>query len=359
MTHTLIAAILFTLILLSCFIAPPDKASAASFQKADLSKVSFRMIETNGIRMHIAEQGQGPLVILCHGFPESWYSWRHQIPALAAAGYHVVAPDQRGYGKTDRPEAIEDYNMLQLAGDIVGLVKALGEEKAIIVGHDWGAAVAAQASLLRPDLFRATILLSVPFSPRRKGATAPMEAAKQMPGNKIFYQVYFQQPGVAEAELEKDVRRSILMMLYYASGDAPATQRFTGFFDRGGGMLSAYTVPEKLPAWIQNEDLDIYAQQFKESGFRGPLNWYRNIDRNWKAGAAMLDARLTQPALFIAGEHDVVVAGFGKGAYERLEENMPQLRKKVLIPGKGHWIQQESPAEVNRLMIEFLAVIQN
>lgn len=354
MTRTLLEASLFALFLCCCFAALPAKAAVAAAQKADLSQVSFRFIETNNIRMHIAEQGTGPLVILCHGFPESWYSWRHQIPALAAAGFHVVAPDQRGYGKTDRPEAIEDYNVLQLAGDIVGLVKALGEEKAIIVGHDWGAAVAAQASVLRPDLFRATVLLSVPFSPRRKGTTPPMEAARQMPGNKIFYQVYFQQPGVAEAELEKDVRRSILMMLYYASGDAPAAERFTGFFARGSGMLSAYAVPEKLPAWIQPADLDFYAAQFKESGFRGPLNWYRNIDRNWKSGAALLDARLTQPCLFIAGEHDVVVAGFAKSAYEHLAENVPQLRKKILIPGRGHWIQQESPEEVNRLMIEFL-----
>ncbi len=323
-------------------------------QKPDLSKIKFRMIETNGIKMHIAEQGEGPLVVLCHGFPESWYSWRHQIPALAAAGFHVVAPDQRGYGKTDRPEAIEDYSTLQLAGDIVGLVRALGEEKAIIVGHDWGAAVAAQASVLRPDMFKSTILLSVPYGPRRKGGTAPMEAARQMPGPKVFYQVYFQQPGVAEAELEKDARRTILAMLYFASGDAPADKRFTGFFDRTGGMLSSLQVPEKLPLWLSDADVDFFAGQFRESGFRGPLNWYRNIDRNWKMGAFLLDAKLNQPCLFIAGEHDVVVAGFGKGGFDRLEENVPHLTKKVLIPGKGHWIQQESPNEVNRLMLEFL-----
>ena len=323
-------------------------------QTADISKIKFRFVETNNIKMHIAEQGEGPLVILCHGFPESWYSWRHQIAALAAAGYHVVAPDQRGYGKTDHPAAIDEYNTMQLVGDIVGLVKALGSEKAILIGHDWGAAVVAQASLLRPDMFSATVLLSVPFSPRRKGTTPPIESAQKIPGNQVFYQVYFQQPGVAEAEMEKDVRQSILMMLYYASGDAPAAERFTGFFAKGGGMLSAYKAPEKLPAWLRNEDLDFYAGQFKESGFRGPLNWYRNIDRNWKSGAAMLDAKLTQPCLFIAGEHDVVVAGFGKAGYDRLEESVPHLKKKVLIPGKGHWIQQESPAEVNRLILEFL-----
>lgn len=323
-------------------------------QRADISKVRFRFVETNGIRMHIAEQGEGPLIVLCHGFPESWYSWRHQIPALAAAGYHVVAPDMRGYGKTDRPEAIEDYAVLQLAADIVGLVRALGEEKAIIVGHDWGAAVAAQASVLRPDMFTSTILLSVPYSARRKGGTPPIETASRMPGPNVFYQVYFQQPGVAEAELEKDVRRSVLAMLYYASGDAPAERRFTGFFDRSAGILGALPPPEKLPGWLSDQDVDFYAAQFRESGFRGPLNWYRNIDRNWRMGTFLLDAKLRQRCLFIAGEKDVVVAGFGKGAFDKLEESVPNLAKKVLIPGKGHWIQQESPEEVNRLMLEFL-----
>jgi pimeloyl-ACP methyl ester carboxylesterase len=328
--------------------------ASSPIQKTYLSNVRFRMVETNNIKMHIAEQGEGPLVILCHGFPESWYSWRHQIPALAEAGYHVVAPDQRGYGKTDRPEAVEDYSVLQLAGDIVGLVKALGEEKAILVGHDWGAVVAAQASVLRPDLFPATVLLSVPYSPRKKGTRGPIEAARQMSGDKMFYQVYFQEPGIAEAELEKDVRRSILLMLYYGSGDSPAAQRFTGFFDRGSGMLSSFAPVAKLPTWLRDDDLDFYAEQYKGSGFRGPLNWYRNIDRNWKIGSFLLDAKLTQPCLFIAGEHDLIVAGFGKGSYETLEQNAPHLQRKALIPGKGHWIQQESPVEVNRLIIEFI-----
>lgn len=334
--------------------AMTGSASEVWGQRAEMTGIKFRTIETNNIRMNIAEQGEGPLVVLCHGFPESWYSWRHQIPALAAAGYHVVAPDMRGYGGTDKPEAIEDYTVLQLAGDIVGLVRALGEEKAIIVGHDWGAAVAAQASVLRPDLFPATILLSVPYSPRRPGKIAPMQAAAQIPGERIFYQVYFQTPGVAEAELEKDTRETVIKMLYYASGDAPADKRFTGFFDRRGGMLSALPAPETLPSWLSADDVDYFAGQFRQSGFRGPLNWYRNIDRNWKVGGFLLEKKLTQPCLFIAGEHDVVVAGFGKAAFEQMEQNVPNLRKKILIPGRGHWIQQESPSEVNRLMIEFL-----
>lgn len=341
------------------FLAPALLVGLAFAQPPDLSQVRFRTVETNNIRMHIAEQGTGPLVILCHGFPESWYSWRYQIPALAAAGFHVVAPDQRGYGKTDKPAAIEDYSMPELVGDIVGLVKALGSEKAILIGHDWGAAVVAQASLMRPDVFPATVLLSVPFSPRRKGSGPPMEAAAKMPGDKIFYQVYFQQPGVAEAELEKDPQRTIAMMLYFASGNASPAERFTGFFPRSGGMLAGLQLPEKLPSWVSQEDLKFYGNQFRESGFRGPLNWYRNIDRNWKLSGVYLEQKITQPTLFIAGEHDVVVAGFGKAGYDHLEENVPNLRKKLLIPGKGHWIQQESPDEVNRLVLEFLKSVSH
>ena len=322
--------------------------------RGDLTKVTYRYVATNGIRMHIAEQGSGPLVILCHGFPESWYSWRHQIPALAEAGYHVVAPDMRGYGKTDRPASIEEYGIQKLVGDIVGLVRVLGEEKAIIVGHDWGAAVAAQAAVMRPDLFSAAILLSVPYGSRRSGGSPPMESAGRMPGPKVFYQVYFQTPGVAEAELEKDVRRSVLAMLFYASGDAPAEARFTGFFDPQAGLIGSLPMPAKLPEWLTEGDLDFYAGQFRESGFRGPLNWYRNIDQNWRLGGFLLDAKLRQRALFIAGEKDLVITGFGRGSFDRLEESVPNLSKKVLIPGRGHWIQQESPKEVNRLILEFL-----
>lgn len=323
-------------------------------QQVDQPKPQFRFVTTNGIRMHIAEQGSGPLIVLCHGFPESWYSWRHQIPVLAAAGYHVVAPDLRGYGKTDRPQAIEEYGMSYLVGDVVGLVRALGEEKAIIVGHDWGAALAAQAAVMRPDLFTSVVLLSVPYGARRSGGSPPMESAARMPGPKVFYQVYFQSPGVAEAELEKDVRRSVLAMLYYASGDAPAASRFTGFFNAGEGMLGSLPMPEKLPGWLTADDLDFYAGQFRESGFRGPLNWYRNIDRNWRLGGFLLDAKIRQRALFVAGERDLVITGFGRGGFDRLEESVPNLSKKVLIPGRGHWIQQESPEEVNRLILEFL-----
>src|SRR6202045_2702305 len=185
------------------------------------TEVTHCTIETNGIRIHLAEAGTGPLVVLCHGFPESWYSWRHQLPALAEAGFHAVAPDMRGYGRTDRPEAIDQYTILHLVGDVVGLLDVLGAEQAVIAGHDWGAPVAWHAALLRPDRFRAVIGLSVPYRPR--GPVRPTTVMPQT-DDAVFYQLYFQTPGVAEAELERDTRATIRTLLYSASGDAPPRQ---------------------------------------------------------------------------------------------------------------------------------------
>src|SRR5216684_5956295 len=189
-----------------------------STERSTVSEIKHRTVETNGIHMHIAESGAGPLVVLCHGFPESWYSWRHQLHALAEAGFYAIAPDMRGYGQTDRPEQLDRYTLLHLVGDVVGLLDALGAETAVIVGHDWGAPVAWHAALLRPDRFRGVIGLSVPFVPRR-----PVRPTSMMPqtDDAIFYQLYFQQPGVAEAELERDVRMTLRRLLYSASGDAP------------------------------------------------------------------------------------------------------------------------------------------
>src|SRR5215207_5150996 len=175
------------------------------------SPVTHRTIQTNGISMHIAEAGAGPLVLLLHGFPESWYSWRHQIAALAAAGFHAVAPDQRGYGQTDKPEPIEQYTQLHRVGDVIGLLDALGEEQAVVVGHDWGAPVAWNTALLRPDRVRGVVGLSVPFRPR--GTSAPLTVLRRLLGEG-FYQAYFQAPGVADAELARDVRDSLRRVLY-------------------------------------------------------------------------------------------------------------------------------------------------
>jgi pimeloyl-ACP methyl ester carboxylesterase len=315
--------------------------------------ITERIVETNGIKMHIAEQGKGPLVILCHGFPELWYSWRHQLPALAEAGFHAVAPDQRGYGRTDKPEAIEEYNILKLTGDIVGLVHALGEEKAVIAGHDWGAPVAWHCALLRQDIFRALVLMSVPYRRGSWGSRRPTEGMRRMAGEQEFYQLYFQEPGKAERELEENVRKSILTFLYSASGDPPPEKRWRFLFDKSQKFIDTGFLPERLPAWLTEQDLDFFTREFEQSGFRGGINWYRNIDRNWELMSLLNGALVRQPALFIAGELDGVIA-MSRRAFDTLEESMPGLKRKVLIPGAGHWVQQERPDEVNRLLIEFL-----
>lgn len=329
---------------------------AVEGQEVELPEPTSTFVETNGIRMHVTVAGDGPLVVLAHGFPESSYSWRHQIPALAAAGYRVVAPDQRGYGLTDRPDETERYNIFELVGDIVGLVLALGEREAVIVGHDWGASVAAHASLLRPDIFTATVLLSVPHAPRSDAPLPPMEGARAaLPEGLTFYQLYFQEPGRAEAELEADVRRSLAMAFYSASGSAPPEHRWRPLFRAEDGLLSSVTMPEALPEWLSPEDLDVYTRAFERTGFGPALNWYRNIDRNWQLSAFLAGAKLKRPTLFIGGTVDpILIGGSGREAYDRLEESVPGLTRKVLLEGKGHWIQQEAPEEVNRLLLEFL-----
>ena len=318
---------------------------------------NYRSVEANGIRIHLAEQGSGPLVLLCHGFPESWYSWRHQLAALAKAGFHAVAADMRGYGQSGRPVEIDRYSMLHLVGDMVGVLDALGAKQAVIAGHDWGAPVAWHAALLRPDRFRAVIGLSVPYRPR--GSVAPTTVMPQT-DEAQFYQLYFQTPGTAEAELEADTRGSIRKILYGWSGemprraadDAPAG---IGMVPRSGGLLTRIPDPQALPAWLTEADLEIYVEQFRNTGFRGGLNWYRNMDRNWELMAAFTRAPVTVPALFVAGELDPVMAfPRMKEAVADLARFIPQLRATILLPGCGHWTQQERPDQVNAAMIEFL-----
>jgi pimeloyl-ACP methyl ester carboxylesterase len=312
-----------------------------------------RFLKTNGINMHIAELGEGPLVLLCHGFPECWYSWRHQLTALAAAGYHAVAPDQRGYGQTDRPEGAEKYTILHLAGDIVGLLDALGEQSAIIVGHDWGAPVAWNAALMRPDRFRAVAGLSVPYVPR--GPISMLQALRAAAGED-FYMVYFQKPGQAEAALERDVRASIQGLLYAASGDALPEYRWNPV----GGSIAEATLPPQLPLppWLSEADIDYYAGEFKRTGFTGGLNWYRAIDLSWELTAPFDAARILQPALFIAGKEDGVLRFPGMSAIiSGQQTSLPGLRGTLLLDGCGHWVQQERPAEVSGALIDFLAAL--
>jgi pimeloyl-ACP methyl ester carboxylesterase len=318
-----------------------------------MTELRRRTVETNGIRMHLAEQGEGPLVLLCHGFPESWYSWRHQLPTLAEAGFHAVAPDMRGYGQTDRPDAIDQYSMLHLVGDVVGLLDALDAPSAVIAGHDWGAVVAWHAAQLRPDRFRAVIGLSVPF--RARGKARPTTVMPRT-DDAIWYQLYFQEAGVAEAELDRNVRTSFRIGRINVSGDAPLRPQPFGMVPLPGGLFARVPpVPPPLPAWLTEADVDFYTAEFTRTGFRGGLNWYRNIDRNWELLAPFDGVPVAVPALYIAGDRDPVVNFPGMDRHiADLPKLAPQLRGSIILPGCGHITQEERPAEVNAAMIDFL-----
>ena len=342
------------------FICGLGAAAVGALCRSSLShaqatgSVAHRTIGTNGIHLHYVEQGEGPLIVMCHGFPELWYSWRHQLPALSAAGFHAVAVDMRGYGQSDRPEAIDQYTLLHLVGDMVGLLDSLGVQQAIIAGHDWGAVVAWHAALLRPDRFRAVIALSLPYVQR--SAVAPTLI---MPRRKdgVFYLLYFQEQGVAEAELERDVRQTFLKMLGGGSVAGVPRERFSGPVGMvpRDGVLSGRPTPSSLPNWLTEADIDFYVREFERTGFRGGLNWYRNIDRNWELLAAFEGAKVTVPALYMVGDRDLIMEFPGMDrAIANLASNVPRLRGKVILPGCGHLIQQERASEVNAAMIDFL-----
>jgi pimeloyl-ACP methyl ester carboxylesterase len=318
-----------------------------------LPEVKHRYLDARGLRMHIAEAGTGPLVLLLHGFPECWYSWRHQLAALAQAGYHAVAPDQRGYCRTGGPEAVDQYTMLHLTGDVVALMDALGEERAVVAGHDWGAPVAWHTALLRPDRVRGVIGLSVPYRPR--GSRPPIAAMRSLLGDG-FYMVYFQQPGVADAELAADPRQTFTRLLYSASGDGaagvPVVPPGCGFLD-----ICAAPPDASLPAWLTSEDIEVFVMEYRHSGFTKPLNWYRNLDRNWELTAAWHHAPVTVPALFITGDRDLVMRD--PGVLPRLRDVAPRLREPVLLSGCGHWTQQERPDEVSKAMIGFIRELED
>jgi pimeloyl-ACP methyl ester carboxylesterase len=313
--------------------------------------ITQRRIATNGIHLNIAEQGTGPLVLLLHGFPESWYSWRHQFAPLAAAGYHVVAPDMRGYGKSDKPAEISAYNQVEVVNDIIGLIPALGYETAVVIGHDWGAPTAWSTALHHPDKVSAVGALSVPFTPRAE--SPPMATMREMFKGVFFYQLYFQEPGVAEAEFEKDIRTALRKFLYLGSGNADLSEMKPRPAD--ADLLSDLPNPAVLPPWLSEADLDFYAAEFTRSGMRGPLNYYRNHDLTWELTQGA-PRKIQQRAMFVAGERDGVIL-MAAEALKKLPENVPNLLINELIPGIGHWTQQEAPDEVNDAILRFLKVV--
>jgi pimeloyl-ACP methyl ester carboxylesterase len=294
--------------------------------------VSERGLRLNGIELRIVEEGAGPLVVLCHGFPELAFSWRHQIPVLARAGYRVVAPDMRGFGESSAPADIDAYDVRALCGDMTALLDTLDEESAIFVGHDWGASLVWSLALLEPSRVRAVAGLSVPFVPR--APAAPIPIMRRHLGDD-FYIVWFQEPGPADEALASDVRRTLTTSRQCTAAWADETD----------------SVP-KLAPWLSEDELAVYVEAFERTGFTGGLNWYRNIDRNWELTESVADRHVVQPAFFLTGELDPVRRFMPAAAMQGWVDD---LRAEIVVPDAGHWVQQQAPDVVNAALLEFLA----
>lgn len=327
---------------------------------SQIARFEHGSVSANGIAIHFESVGDGPLVVFCHGWPESWYSWRHQLPVVAEAGFRAVALHMRGYGDSAAPDDIDKYMITDLVGDVVGVVRGLGFDEAVVVGHDWGAPVAWYSALMRPDLFRAVAGFSVPFVPATgelpDGLTVN-DLMRKNAGDRIYYRLFFQEPGVAEADLERDVRRSVLGAMYTFSGDAIANgdlpEPHDGHFAAGETMAESLVIPHELPAWLTEADLQFYVDEMTRTGFRSGLNWYRNINRIPGCLAPWAGETIDQPSMYMAGSLDLV-AGNTPTAIEAMRAALTDLRHCELLDGAGHWIQQERPTEVNNALVTFL-----
>lgn len=329
------------------------RASGPQMDADDPAAFHHRFAEVNGIRLHYVEEGQGPLVILLHGFPYLWYMWRRQIVALAAAGYRVVAPDLRGYGQSERPDAIEAHDVSQHVGDIVGLMAALGETSASIVGHDVGASVAQSAAMMRPDLFHSLVMLSTPLPPR--GKVRPSIGLQAMAKGRMYHHLYFLELGKPDRELASDTRKTLRSIHYSVSGSAVGTDRWRVFFEPGEPILNAFTDPKEFPAWLSARAIDYYVEEYTRTGFTGALNYYRCRDRNWEITSFLDGAVIRQPSMFIGGASDPSIEPIEfRGRYDQLDVYLPGLLKKVLLPGVGHSPAEERVGEVNALLLKFL-----
>jgi pimeloyl-ACP methyl ester carboxylesterase len=312
-----------------------------------------RQVATNGIKLHLVEAGpdDGFPVVLAHGFPELAYSWRHQIPALAHAGYHVLAPDQRGYGRSDRPEAIEDYDIHHLTDDLLGLLDDAGHDQAVFVGHDWGAMVVGQMALLHPERVAGVMTMSVPLLPR--APMKPIEMMRAVFGDSFFYILYFQEPGVADADLGADPGETMTRMLAGLTLPADGGVDMAGLANPdGGGFVDRLPKSQGLPTWLSEEELDHYIGEFTRTGFTGGINWYRNFDRNWETTPQLAGAKLTVPSAFITGSQDPVRIMSPEAI---MDDHVTDHRGNTLVDGAGHWVQQEAPDEVNAALIAFLS----
>ena len=310
---------------------------------------NIRMIETNGIRLKVIVEGSGPLLLLLHGFPQSGYLWRNQIDELVAAGYQVAVPDQRGYGGSDKPADPQAYDTVTLSADAVGIADALGHETFTLVTHDWGAIVGWYMASLYPQRVNAVFALSVPPT---IGVPVGAITRQENFGDNFVYTVYFQRPGVAEAELDADVRKSLRMIYYAYSADAPAFS-FLRPRPADSKLLDGLIDPDPLPSWLTDEDLDRYCEDYRD-GFRGPINWYRSIDRGIERTSHLVGTKIMQPSHFMVGSLDptrVLLAD----AFANLEQNAPNLRANVVLDGAGHWLPLERPKEVNAVLLDFLS----
>ncbi len=326
-----------------------------------MSELEHHTIQGNGIDIHYVSQGEGPLVVFCHGWPESWYSWRHQLPAVAEAGYRAVAMSMRGYGGTSAPQDIGAYTISHLVGDVVAVVNSTGEDTAVVVGHDWGAPVAWYSALVRPDMFRGVAALSVPWIPPigalPEGITMNGLMAQAAGDDRDYYRLYFQEPGKAEADLEADVERTIRGVLYTISGDAISDgaleQGWDGFFPAGESVTDQLVVPATLPGWLTEEDVAFYVSEISRTGFRGGLNWYRNINALPACLAPWVGSTIRQPSFYMGGSTDLI-AGNTPAAIELTRSSLADLRHLEILEGAGHWLQQERPDEVNSALVAFL-----
>jgi pimeloyl-ACP methyl ester carboxylesterase len=315
--------------------------------------------EINGIRIHYVDEGSGPLVVLLHGFPFLWYLWRHQIRALAAAGYRVIAPDQRGYGQSDCPGDVQAYDMTKLVGDVVGLINASGQGSAVVIGQDWGSPVAYNAALMRPDLVRAVVMICTP--PQARGARKPSLALRAALGTKGYYQDYFAR-AEAEVEITRELRRFLLGIYYSTSGSCREEEQWRWAWNESESFFDTITIPEALPDYLSPEAFDYYLSEFSRTGIRSALNWYRAIDDGWQNTSFLDGAVVRQPSLFMTGARDPALKSiFGidrQGpAFASLPKNFVALRDILSIPGAGHTPPEEAPQFVNDAILGFLRTI--
>jgi pimeloyl-ACP methyl ester carboxylesterase len=315
----------------------------------------FRTVQVGELKLNCAIEGSGPLVVMVHGFPESWYSWRHQIGPIAAAGFTACAIDVRGYGGSDKPHSVADYAMEHMVADVAGLIEALSPDApAVIIGHDWGAPIVWNTALIRPDRVRAVAGLSVPYMGVATRSLSEMIEEVFTSRGRFFYQHYFQKEGVAEAEMEADVRGALRRFYYAISGDAP-DGTWPNDKPVHATLLDRLPDPDPFPAWLTPADLDYFVGEFEASGFRGPINRYRNHDADFIYLQEFSGRRIRQPALFIGGERDLVLAMFGRRDFlPAMKDQIPDLRGADVLPGCGHWTQQERPAEVNERLLAWL-----